>query len=151
MKKTILLAAIAFTAITANAQKMKEADVPASVKAAFVKQYPAVKGAKWEMEDGKYEAGFDLNKVETSVLIESNGTIVETESEIAVSALPKAVADYCAKNCAGKKIKEASKITDAKGKVTFEAEVNEADYLFDSNGMFIKKSVEAPDAKDEKK
>ena len=148
MKRVILLIAIGFTTLTMSAQKMKEADVPAPVKAAFTKQYPTIKDAKWEMEDGKFEAGFDLNKVETSVLIDATGNIVETESGISVSALPKAVSDYCAKNCAGKKIKEASKITDASGKVTYEAEVDEADYTFDSNGNFVKKEVEADDEKD---
>ena len=140
MKKSILLLAIGFISITANAQKMKEADVPAAVKAAFTKQYPAVKDAKWELENGKYEAGFDLNKVETSLLIDATGNIIETESEIKVSELSKTITDYCAKNYAGKTIKEASEIIDAKGVVTYEAEINKTDVLFDANGKFIKES-----------
>ena len=40
MKKSVLLIAIGFTTLTACAQKMKEADVPANVKAAFTKAYP---------------------------------------------------------------------------------------------------------------
>src|ERR1035437_437489 len=115
MKKSILLLAIGFISITANAQKMKEADVPAAVKTAFTKQYPAIKDVKWELENGKYEAGFDLNKIETSVLMDASGNITETESEIAVSALSKTITDYCTKNYEGKTIKEASKIVDSKG------------------------------------
>jgi len=147
MKKTIFLLAIGFSVITANAQKLKEADVPAGVKATFTKLYPTAKVEKWEKEDVNYEAEFENNKVETSVLIGPTNNLLETETEIKVSELPKAVADYCTKNCAGKKIKEASKITDASGKVTYEAEVDEADYIFDSNGNFIKKEVEAKDEK----
>lgn len=140
MKKSILLLAIGFISITANAQKMKEADVPAAVKTAFTKQYPAVKDAKWELENGKYEAGFDLNKVETSLLIDATGNIIETESEIKVSELSKTITDYCAKNYAGKAIKEASKIVDSKGVVTYEAEINKVDVLFTADGKFIKES-----------
>ena len=140
MKKSILLLVIGFTTFSACAQKIKEAEVPTSVKSAFTKQYPAVKDVKWELEDGKYEAGFDLNKVKTSVLIDPSGNITETETKIAVSALPKTVADYCAKNYADKKIAEASKIVDAKGVITYEAEINKMDVLFDTNGKFIKES-----------
>ena len=140
MKKIIVLIAIGFTTLTSFAQKMKEADVPATVKTAFTKQYPAIKDAKWEMEDGKYEAGFDLNKVETSVLLDATGNIIEIETEIAVSALPKTISDYCTKTYTGKTIKEASKIVDAKGVITYEAEINKMDVLFDANGKFIKES-----------
>lgn len=137
--------ALTFGAGCANAQKLKETEVPAAVKAAMTKKYPAIKDVEWEKEGANYEAGFDLNKVETSVVITPAGVILETESEIAVSALPKAATDYLSKNLPGKKIKEAAKLTDANGTVTFEAEVNDADYIFDSNGNFIKKVVEAAD------
>jgi len=140
MKNAILLLAVGFIAFTANAQKMKEANVPASVKTAFTKAYPNTKVGSWEKENGNYEAEFDLNKVEMSVLIDPNGTITETESEIKVSELSKTITDYCAKNYPGKKIAEASKIVDAKGVITFEAEINKNDFLFSADGAFIKES-----------
>ena len=146
MKNLVLLLAIGFFTITANAQKMKDADVPATIKNSFVKMYPNAKVEKWEKEGNNYEAEFDNAKVETSVLIGPNGQLMETEIEVAVSSLPKTVSDYVTKNLAGKKIKEASKITTAAGVVTYEAEVDEADYIFDANGGFLKKEVEAADA-----
>ena len=91
------------------AQQLKESEIPALVKAKFVSLYPGTKDVKWEKEDNKYEAGFKQNKTETSVLIDVMGNMLETETEIAVSSLPQAVADYVSKNIAGKKIKEASK------------------------------------------
>ena len=140
MKKAILIIAIGFSAIVANAQKVKEADVPGEVKAAFTKQYPTTKAEKWEKENGNYEAEFDYNKSEMSVVIDPKGNIIETETEIKVSELSKAITDYCAKNYAGKKIKEASKIVDSKGAITYEAEIEKMDVLFDANGKFIKES-----------
>lgn len=148
MKKTMLIAGMVLIAITSNAQKVKDSEVPAAVKTSFSKLYPSAKVEKWEKENGNYEAEFDNNKVETSVLMNASGSLMETEMEIKPSELPKSVSDYVAKNLAGKKIKEASKITDAAGKVSYEAEVDEADYIFDSNGTFLKKEVENDNDKD---
>lgn len=136
----MLILAIGFAAITASAQKMKDADVPAIVKATFTKTYPNTKIGSWEKENGNYEAEFDLNKNEMSVLIGPNGQLMETETEIKVSELTKTITDYCAKNYPGKKITEASKIVDDKGVVTYEAEINKMDVLFDADGKFIKES-----------
>ena len=140
MKKTILLVAFGLVSIAVNAQKVKQADVPAAVKTTFTKTYPSTKVEGWVKEKGNYEAEFDYNKKEMSVLIDPDGNITETETEIAVSELSKTITDYCEKNYAGKKIKEAAKIVDAKGIVTYEAEINKTDVLFDLNGTFIKET-----------
>ena len=127
------------------AQKIKEADVPAAVKEGFKKSFPTAKVKEWEKEDDNFEAEFDLKKVETSALFDANGNLIQTEVEITLKELPKAIIDYLSKNEAGKKIKEAAKITDNKGVISYEAEVTEADYIFDSAGNFIKKEVEKDD------
>lgn len=151
MKKSILLFALGIVSISLNAQQVKEADVPPAIKTSFSKLHPSAKVDKWEKEGNNYEAEFTENKVETSVEFGPNGQLIATEVEINVSDLPKAVSDYCTKNMPGKKIAEASKITDAKGAVSYEAEVDKADYIFDSNGVFIKKVIEPTDTKDEDK
>ena len=156
MKKTIL-AAVAFVFIvnTACAQKIKEAEVPKAVVTSFQTHFKEAKAKSWDKEkDGSYEAEFDWNKVETSATFSADGKLQETEQEIKVSELPKTVTDYVAKNYAGHKIAEAAKITDAAGKMMYEAEVKkdkeEMDLLFDDKGNFIKKTVEAPEKGDKK-
>lgn len=139
MKKVMLMAVIGFTVSCANAQKLKEADVPAAVKEGFKKQYPNAKVEGWEKEGANYEAEFDLNKTETSVVFDASGKLLETETEIAESALPKAVLDQISKTMPGKKVKEAAKIVDASGKVKYEAEIEKKDYLFEENGTPIAK------------
>lgn len=148
MKKLIFLAFGFIAATAANAQKMKEADVPAAVKSSFSKSHPNVKVEKWEKEQNNYEAEFHEGKIEMAVLMDANGKLVETEKEISVSELPKEVSEYAAKNLGGKKIKEASKITDAAGVVTYESEIDDVDYIFDAKGGFLKKETEAPDGED---
>jgi len=138
MKKVIILLAFLAGAIGVNAQKTTEANVPAAVTTKFKALYPNITQVKWENEDGNYEANFTENKTETSATFDASGKLMETEQAIAVASLPKGATDYIAKNLAGKKVKEASKIKDAAGKITFEAEVDEVDYTFDSNGKFIK-------------
>lgn len=126
----------------ANAQTLKETEVPIQVKNAFKKQYPSAKVEKWEKEGANYEAEFHINKIETCAIYDSNGKFIESEIEIKESELPKEVADYIVKNLSGKKVKESAKITDAAGKVSYEAEIDNIDYIFDSNGALIKKEDE---------
>jgi hypothetical protein len=121
----------------ANAQKIDAAKVPAAVKAAFAKQFPGIV-AKWEKEDGKYEAGFKQNGTTMSALFESNGTMTESEMDIKVTDLPATVLAYVKEHYSGKKIKEGAKITKADGTVNYEAEVAGKDVIFDANGKFLK-------------
>lgn len=120
------------------AQKIAEKEVPAAVKSAFQKQFPDVKDVDWEKEKGNYEVEFEIKETEYSVLLDASGTILETEMEINVDALPSNVRDYVSKNHAVEKIKEAAKISDTKGTITYEAEIKGKDLIFDSNGNFVK-------------
>jgi hypothetical protein len=138
--KTIMLTLAVFLGINQlNAQKIKEADVPVPVKKTVASHYSTIKEVKWEKEGGNYEAEFDLNKTEISVLIDPQGNLIATETEIKIDELPQPVAPYITKNIKDQKIKEASKIIDAKGIVTYEAKAGDVDYIFDAKGNFIKK------------
>ena len=156
MKKLIITAtALVFVANTACAQKVKESEIPKAVVTSFQNNFKGAKVEKWEKEkDGNYEAEFDFNKIETSATFTADGKLTETEQEIKVADLPKAAADYITKNYAGHKIEEAAKITDAAGKISFEAEVKkgkeEMDLIFDENGVFLKKVIETNDKGDKK-
>jgi hypothetical protein len=48
------------------------------------------------------------------------------------------VINYLQANYANKKIKESAKITSAAGIITYEAEVEDKDLIFDGNGKFLK-------------
>ncbi len=142
MKKLVLMMVAAMITSLTFAQKIQEKDVPALVKASFQKQYPNIKEVKWDKEGEKFEASFDLNKIDNSVLFDSKGNILETEEEIELAQLPKGVLEYVINNYKGQNVKEAAKITDANGIVTYEAEIKGMDLLFDSNGKFIKEVKE---------
>ncbi len=148
MKKSMLIAAGLIISLAACGQKLMEADVPAVVKEAFKKSHNDAKEVRWEKEDANYEAEFEIGESDQSVVYDAAGHLIETETEINVKELPPAVKDYVSKNYKDAKIKEASKITDAKGTVTYEAEIKEKDLIFDSKGKFIKEEVQANDDKD---
>jgi len=128
MKKLMLLIALFALAQTTFAQASK---VPQAVKTALAQAYPNATDVDWELEDGKYEAEIDMEGgKEMSLLYDASGSLLETEVEIAFSELPQAVQAALK----GKKVKETAKITDAKGMVTFEAEVKGKDLMFDTQG-----------------
>ncbi len=132
--------ASAAVSLTACTQKMDESKVPAPVKESFTRQFPGV-APKWEKEDGKYEAGFKQSGHEMSALFEANGTMTESEMEIAASELPAMVKEYIKTHYNNAAIKEAAKITSVSGKMEYEAAIKSKDILFDSNGNFIKEII----------
>jgi hypothetical protein len=122
----------------ASAQKLPASKVPSAVKTAFAKQYPST-AVKWEKENGAYEAGFKQAGHEMSVNYSAKGEVLETETEIPISALPATAQEYLKKNYPGQKLKGAAKIVKSDGSATYEAEFKGTDVLFDEQGKFLKK------------
>jgi hypothetical protein len=151
MKKVIFIPALFLFGNFAGAQTLKENEVPAAVKGAFAKSHGGAKADKWEKENGNFEAGYKINGKEFSVLMDAQGAVIETEEEIAVTELPRAVIDYVKEMHKGAKIKEASKITDAQGMLKYEADIGKEDLIFDSNGNFLKSEKDLPDKENKKR
>lgn len=142
MKTILIMLALGVSTSIASAQKIKSTEVPTSVTAAFKNQYGSATEVKWEKEAENFEASFDLAKTDLSVLFNAQGKVLEVEEEIELKQLPSVVLDYVKSKYKSESIEEAAKITDSNGVVTYEAEVNDKDLLFDSNGKFIKESKE---------
>lgn len=127
------------TGISAHAQDLKSSDVPGSVKSALLKKYPEAKKASWEKEKNNYEANWGGKSGEdNSVQFTPAGEFIEIVKAISVSELPKSVAAYVKQHYKGAKITEAGRVTNAKGKISYEAEVNRKDIIFDESGNFVK-------------
>jgi hypothetical protein len=156
-KSIITVVAVVLLVNATQAQtKVKEAEVPKAVVESFNQNFKGAKVEKWEKEkNGEFEAEFTLNKVEQSANFSTDGKLLQTETEMKVSELPKSISDYFAKNYPTYKISEAARIVDPAGVISYEAEVEkgreEMDLIFDSNGGFLKKEVESGEKKDDKK
>ncbi len=151
MKKTLSLVAIMFGLSTATfAQEKNEKNeegnemktkinVPSAVKTALAKKYPEATKVGWEKENGNYEANWGGKSGEdNSVQFTPSGNFIEIVKAIPVSELPVSTIAYVKHHYKGAKITEAGKVTDAKGKTSYEAEVNRKDIIFDENGSFVK-------------
>jgi hypothetical protein len=121
------------------AQDLKTSNVPKLVKSALKKKYPEATKVSWEKEKGNYEANWGGKSGEdNSVQFTPSGDFIEMVKAIPVSQLPKPVTEYVKDHYKGAKITEAGKVTDVNGKLSYEAEVNKKDIVFDENGKFIK-------------
>lgn len=120
------------------AQGIPGKEVPVTVVTAFQKQYPEVKKVTWEKEEGNFEAEFKTGKTVYAVVLDTSGNIVETEISIPTDELPLNAREYISNNHPQEKIKEATKITDAQGNITYEAELKDNELFFDHNGNLIK-------------
>ncbi len=140
--KQKLLAALFFSATLhtiADAQDLKEKDVPTTVRTAFAKKYPDAKKVSWEKEKGNYEVNWGGKSGEdSSVTFTPSANFVEIVVAIPVSQLPANVSLYVKGHYKGAKISEAGKVTDAAGRHMYEAEIKGKDLIFDENGAFIK-------------
>jgi hypothetical protein len=153
MKKTFSLIAVLFALSTASfAQKenvekggkgekegKEKVTVPAAVKEALLKKYPDAAKVTWEKENGNYEANWGGKSGEdNSVQFTPSGNFIEIVKAISISELPKPIISYVKEHYKEAKITEAGKVTDAHGKLSYEAEIKGKDVIFDENGNFVK-------------
>jgi len=145
MRKLLMLSVCMAFVICVLAMNQKEAQIPAAAKTGFATKFPTAQKVKWGVEKpGEFEAEFTLNKVETSAVFDAKGNLIETETEIKESELPKAVKASIAKDFAGYKIDEIEKATDAKGATTYEMEAakgkDKLEISFEASGKLLAKN-----------
>ena len=140
----IILQAISTATFAQEKKEMKsKVVVPLVVKNALSKKYPEASKVTWEKENGNYEANWGGKSGEdNSVQFTPDGIFIEIVNAIAVNKLPEPVILYVNRKYKGSKITEAGKVTDAVGKISYEAEINGKDLNFDENGNFIKSEKE---------
>ncbi len=143
MKTLLVVIGMGLVIIQADAQKMNAKDVPGNVKSSLEKNY-VVKDADWDKEGVNYEASFEQKGSEISIVLDGNGSILETEQEIKKSELPSVILEALKKDYADFELEEAARI-ETKGVITYEAEVEKGkmslELVFDTNGKLIKKEV----------
>jgi hypothetical protein len=137
MKKISVLPIALLIGLGVSGQKLKESEIPATVKESFLRLYPAQTG-KWEKEKENYEINFMQAGTATSVVLNEEGKIIETEMEMQVALLLPEIVKYMKDHYKGKKIKEAAKVVNARGTTMYEVGIKKKDLLFDRMGAFIK-------------
>jgi Putative beta-lactamase-inhibitor-like, PepSY-like len=139
MKKYFIATVLTLTLFTSMLFAQGKISVPKAVKAAFAQKYPKIKGVKWEKEKGNYEANWGgKSREDSSALFAPSGQFIEIAKAISVKQLPASALSYVKTHYKGSSINEAALVTDAKGKISYEAEVNHKDVVFDEHGNFLK-------------
>jgi hypothetical protein len=147
MKKLVIaISCIALIGLTScKGSKMAPQNFPTGLS----KLFPGVSNVDWDNEkDGTWEAEFVKNGIKTSVTFNNDGSLKEVEEKIELSQFPVPAQNYIKSNFPNKKMKDISKMTDSKGVVTYEAEVDDQDLIFDAQGNFLK--IENEDKEDAK-
>ena len=156
MKKLIvMLSACWLVSLMGYTQKLTVDKVPAPVKEAFTKNFPAATDVKYEMEKKDYEINFKDKGVEMSANFDATGKWLETETEIKESDLPKEVSASVTKNFAGFKISEIAKTETPDKGLIYEMDLKKDkegfEVQFSSKGDVLKKTPLNKEKKEEKK
>jgi hypothetical protein len=146
MKTTILM--LVSIALLSFACTEKSLEVPQEVTAAFLQKYPSAKSIKWEMEDGDYEAEFNVESLEMSANFTKTGQWLESETEIKTSDLPEAVMASITTHFPGAKVTEAEKLDKPDASSAYEVKLEEGqedqdvEAVFSASGELLKKTIE---------
>jgi Putative beta-lactamase-inhibitor-like, PepSY-like len=139
IKQILALCLSSVLTFTGFAQKLADKDIPTPVKAALEKSYTSAANVTWEKEKGNYEANWGGKSGEdNSVLFTPSGDFIEIVTAMPINQLPSSITLYVKEHYNAAKITEAGKVTDAKGKLSYEIEVNRKDLIFDEKGGFVK-------------
>ena len=145
MKILYLMMAVLFLSVQAEAQSVRNKDIPDKVKQSMESMYPQASKVQWEMHDGMYEASFMVNDKKTSVVFSNQGQFSESETEIAMDQLPELAQYYVTYHLSSETIEEIEMETDAHGVVTYEVETDGGEYLFSAEGKLLSKEMEDGD------
>ena len=126
-----------------KAQNNKE--IPAKISDQIKSLYPGAQNVNWEMEDSLYEASFVSKQVETTLQWSMDGRLLYTETVVASAKLPGKIKKYLTQHTITAGISEASRIVDMTGKVTYEVEAGNIEYLFDANGQWLSQEKDEED------
>ena len=118
--------------------------VPAAVKEAFAKKFPAATDVKYQMEKKDYEVSFKDNGVGMSANFNSKGEWLETETVMIESDLPKEVLTSVATNFVGYMISAIVKIDGPDKVVNYEMNLKKGntgyEVKFSPKGDILKKT-----------
>ncbi|WP_207513905.1 PepSY-like domain-containing protein [Longitalea luteola] len=92
LKRGLLLLALLFFVITgADAQAVKQKNVPSIILNAFQLKFPKAADVKWELENGMYKAEFELDNIDHEVWLDHSGRWKKHKQDFEEKDLPKAV------------------------------------------------------------
>lgn len=137
--------------VTSFAQEIPEAQVPASVVAAFKKDFPQATETKWEKKADTHTVKFKVNGVEHKGWLDGNGKLVKHKTDIKESELPAAVTATLKKEYSAFKVSGVYKMLEGNA-ITYEMDLKNDqekwEAVFAEDGKLIKKKQKDKSGKD---
>lgn len=155
---TTVVALVVSITVLSEVETMKKSDLPEAVLRAFEKSFPGVQAIGYDKEtvDGKvqYEVTAKLETFEKDYIYLEDGTLLQTEEDIAVNSLPQIVVTAVQKKHAGCELEESAKITRGETiefEVVVECEEKEFELRVAADGRILASEQidDADDAKEE--
>jgi hypothetical protein len=145
MKKVIVLLSVCMLfALIGYTQNIPAEKVPAAVKEAFAKKFPAAASVAYTMEKTDYKVNFKDKAVGMSANFNSKGVWLETQTIMIESDLPKDVLTSVATNFVGFVITDITKIDGPDNVLNYEMHLKKGTVAekvkFSSKGEILKKT-----------
>lgn len=140
MKKLVVLFSLLICFHFVHSQEVKS--VPENVKGRFIFLFPQAQNSvkhpvKWEKVKANYKGSLTILNAPAFALIDSTGNVLRVEMSVVEDSLPEKVKAYLKSNFKDSKIKSITRITNEKGKVTYNT-VLESKPVFAEDGTLIR-------------
>jgi uncharacterized membrane protein YkoI len=124
-------------------------DLPDAVKVRFTETYPTAAKVDWDVEQGNYEAEFEVSGRERTALFSAEGNLLRYTEEIEEQYLPDAALEEIRVNYNQYKLDEVHRVQENE-KTFYEVELEQNNQdrrlLFDSNGSLLQQPSAAAQA-----
>ncbi|EDM36755.1 hypothetical protein PBAL39_17814 [Pedobacter sp. BAL39] len=140
----LILSACLLTSAGAYAQNLKAKNVPSIVINSMNKAFPKAEKVEWEMENGLFNAEFEINRREHELWINNRGAIVKHKQDLRTDQLPEVVRNGAKKYFAGYRVDEVEKIELAQRfyyKLCLKTFTDEEHAVFDQEGKRVNKRI----------
>ena len=125
MKKILVgFALIGTSVIAAQAQDVAAQDVPEAVKSALSQKFANATDLDWEMSGSNYEADFDVNRIDHTVLLDPSGKILMTKRDILEKDLPQGIRTAISQNYKGMRVDDVEQV-EKDGKTYYQLELDQ--------------------------
>lgn len=108
--------------------------VPSSVNTTFSTTYPGAQAVNWTLDNGNYRGEFTgTDNMRTSVTYNGTGQLMQTEIDIHDIDLPPTARQ----SLNGTQVNRYTRITDAKGVVTYSTTIDNKRTVYDAQGNLV--------------
>jgi hypothetical protein len=151
MKTKLLITGLVLSVVTSFAQEIPESQVPASVVAAFKKDFPQATETKWEKKAGTHTVKFKVGGVDHKGWLDGDGKLLKHKTDIRESELPAAVTATLKNEYGNFKVSAVYKMQEGNAttyEMNLKNDTEKWEAIFSEDGKLIRKKQKDKHSKD---